>query len=72
MSKNRLRDIHSIHGDVLTDSFGAVNARDVQRNLDESVAFQGRRPTPIVSGRWDDGSAQRRLMQALVDLGCPG
>jgi hypothetical protein len=69
MSKNRLRDIHSIHGEVLTDAFGAVNPRDVQRNLDESVAFQGRRPTPIVSGRWDDGSAQRRLMQVLVDLG---
>lgn len=69
MSRRRLRDVHSIHDEVLTQSFGATTARDVQRNLDESVAFRDRRPVPIVSGRWDDGSAQRRLLEVLVDLG---
>jgi hypothetical protein len=69
MSRRRLRGINQIHNDFLTESFGAVDARAVQRNLDATVAFGNRRPVPIVSGRWDDGSAQRRLLEVLVDLG---
>jgi hypothetical protein len=69
VSRRRLRGINQIHNDFLTESFGAVDARSVQRNLDATVAFGNRRPVPIVSGRWDDGSAQRRLLEVLVDLG---
>jgi hypothetical protein len=69
MSRRRLRSVHQIHTDFLTSSFGAVDARDVQRQQEQSVAFRDPHPVPIVSGRWDDGSAQRRLMEVLVDLG---
>lgn len=68
MSRRRLEDIEAIHVDFLNDQFGAVTARDVQIETDTAIRFGGRRPTPIVSGRWDTGDAPQRLMEVLSDL----
>jgi hypothetical protein len=69
MTRRRLQDIEGIHASYRDSDLGAVTAFDAMLDAQSVLQFRDRRPVPVVSGRFDTGDAQKRLLDVLSNLG---